>query len=189
MLEPPVDLTTRLPGRVTFRRLSADDAAAFAAHVSSDLDRLRTHLPWPDVTSTPEGAAEWLRAYDRQEDGRVGVGGMWHDGELLGGALLFHHDTGFATVELGCWVVAAGEGAGVVSAACRVLLAHARTDLRVERVEWHAASATCDRGSSPSGSASATRARCGPTTCCAASGSTPTSLSLVGTELDAFVTG
>ena len=98
VLEPPVDLTTRLPGRVTFRRLSADDAAAFAAHVAADLDRLRTHLPWPDVTSTPEGAAEWLRAYDLKEDGRVGVGGMWHEG-LLGGALLFHHDTGFATVE------------------------------------------------------------------------------------------
>jgi ribosomal-protein-serine acetyltransferase len=138
VLDRPVALTTRLSGRVTFRRLSAADADVFAAHVTSDLDRLRTHLPWPDVTSTPEGAAGWLGTYDRMEDGRVGVGGIWHDGTLLGGALLFQHDKGFANVELGCWVVAAGEGAGVVSAACRVLLAFARTSLRVERVEWHA---------------------------------------------------
>lgn len=140
MLEHPVVLDTGLTGEVTFRRLSAADADAFAAHVMSDLDRLRAHLPWPDVTSTPEGAAGWLTAYDVQEDGRVGVGGMWHDGTLLGGALLFHHDPGFANVELGCWVVAAGEGAGVVSAACRVLLHVARADLGAERVEWHAAS-------------------------------------------------
>ena len=189
MLEPPVDLTTRLPGRVTFRRLSADDAAAFAAHVAADLDRLRTHLPWPDVTSTPEGAAEWLRAYDLKEDGRVGVGGMWHDGELLGGALLFHHDTGFATVELGCWVVAAGEGAGVVSAACRVLLAHARSDLKVERVEWHAASANvrsrqlAERlGFRYEGTMRSNYVLRGERL-------DTDVMSLVGTELDAFVTG
>ncbi len=189
MLEHPVVLETGLTGEVTFRRLSADDAAAFAVHVSSDLDRLRTHLPWPDVTSTPEGAAEWLSAYDRQEDGRVGVGGMWHDGELLGGALLFHHDPGFATVELGCWVVAAGEGAGVVSAACRVLLAHARTDLKVERVEWHAASANvrsrqlAERlGFRYEGTMRSNYVLRGERL-------DTDVMSLVGTELDAFVTG
>ena len=138
MLETPVDLPTRLPGRVTFSLLTAADGEEFAAHVRSDLDRLREHLPWPDATSTPEGAAEWLGAYERQEDGRVGVGGMRHDGQLLGGALLFHHDPGAANVELGCWVVAAGEGAGVVSAACRWLLGYARSQLGAERVEWHA---------------------------------------------------
>ena len=138
MLETPVDLATRLPGRVTFSRLTTADADAFAAHVSADLARLRTHLPWPDVTSTPEGAAGWLGAYERQEDGRVGVGGMWHDGRLLGGALLFQHDPAAANVEIGCWVVAAGEGAGVVSAACRWLLGYARGELHAERVEWHA---------------------------------------------------
>ena len=189
MLETPVDLTTRLPGPVTFRRLSADDAAAFAAHVSADLDRLRTHLPWPDPTSTPEGAAEWLGAYDRQEDGRVGVGGMWHDGTLLGGALLFHHEPAFANVELGCWVVAAGEGAGVVSAACRVLLAHARTGLRAERVEWHAASVNARsrqlaqrlgfRHEGTLRSSYVLRGERYDTDV----------LSLVGTELDAFVSG
>ena len=138
MLETPVDLETRLPGRVSFSLLTSADADAFATQVSADLDRLRTHLPWPDVTSTPEGAAGWLGAYERLEDGRVGVGGMWHEGRLLGGALLFQHDPAAANVELGCWVVAAGEGVGVVSAACRWLLGHARAGLAAERVEWHA---------------------------------------------------
>jgi ribosomal-protein-serine acetyltransferase len=138
VLETPVDLETRLPGRVTFSLLTAADADAFAAHVSADLDRLRTHLPWPDLTSRPDGAAGWLGAYERQEDGRVGVGGLWHERQLIGGALLFHHDPAAANIELGCWVVAAGEGAGAVSAACRWLLGHARADLGAERVEWHA---------------------------------------------------
>jgi len=140
VLETPVELPTRLPRRVTFARLTSADADEFAAHVRSDLERLRMHLPWPDPTSTPEGAARWLGAYERLEDGRVGVAGMRHDGQLLGGALLFHHDPDAANVELGCWVVAAGEGAGVVSAACRRLLAHARAELGAERVEWHVGS-------------------------------------------------
>ena len=40
MLETPVDLETRLPGRVTFSLLTAADADAFAAHVGADLERL-----------------------------------------------------------------------------------------------------------------------------------------------------
>ena len=133
------ELSTALPDPVRLKRLTSADAGAFAAHVSRDRDHLGEHLPWPAVTDTPEGAAEWLGRYDRQEDGRVIAGGAWRGDELLGGALLFQHDPAHGNVELGTWVVIAGEGRGVARAACRALLAHARRELQVERVEWHAA--------------------------------------------------
>ena len=77
MLEMPVVLETGLPGPVTLQRITTADAVAFADHVEGDLARLREHLPWPEVTSTPDGAAEWLGRYERHEDGRVDVGGVW----------------------------------------------------------------------------------------------------------------
>ena len=138
MLETRVVLETGLPGRVTLQRITTADAVAFADHVDGDMARLSEHLPWPEVTRTPDGAAEWLGRYERHEDGRVDVGGVWAGDALVGGALLHHHDPESAVVEIGCWLTAAAEGGGVASAACRVLLGLARRDLTAERVEWHA---------------------------------------------------
>lgn len=140
-LAEPILLDTGLGRPVALRRLGSADAEAFADHIVRDGDRLHEHLPWPAVTSTPEGAERWLGAYERGEDGRVLIAGAWSGDELLGGALLFHHDPVHANVEIGCWLVTAGEGHGVAAAACRALLALARSELGAERVEWHAATA------------------------------------------------
>jgi ribosomal-protein-serine acetyltransferase len=136
MLGAGVELQTALPGTIVLRRLTTADADAFARHVARDGSRLTDYLPWPEATATPEGAAGWLGPYERQEDGRVLVAGAWGDGDLHGGALLFHHTPRFATIELGCWVVGGAEGKGVASAACRALIGLARRELAVERVEW-----------------------------------------------------
>jgi ribosomal-protein-serine acetyltransferase len=138
VLETEVRLETGLPGPVVLRGLTTADAVAFADHVAGDLPRLREHLPWPELTSTPDGALGWLGPYERREDGRVVVGGVWSGDDLVGGALLFHHQPESGIVEIGCWLTAAAEGGGVASAACRVLLGLARRELAAERVEWHA---------------------------------------------------
>ena len=141
MLEMPVVLETGLPEPVTLQRITTADATAFADHVDGDLARLREHLPWPEVTRTPDGAAEWLGRYERHEDGRVDVGGVWTGDVLVGGALLHHHDPEAAVVEIGCWLTAAAEGGGVAAAACRVLIGLARAELGAERVDWHSTTA------------------------------------------------
>jgi RimJ/RimL family protein N-acetyltransferase len=113
--------------------------------VASDLDRLREFLPWPDPTSTVEGAAEWLARYDRGEDGRRLVAGILHDGALVGGIVLFFWSEPMAQIELGCWAVAGAEGTGAVRAACVEGLRLARS-WGAERVEWH-----CDPQNTRSG--------------------------------------
>ena len=137
MLENPVDLDTGLPVPVVLRALTTADAVAFADHVAGDLPRLAEHLPWPAFTDTPDGAAGWLGPYERREDGRVVVGGIWAGDALVGGALLFHHEPSAAVVEIGCWLTAAAEGGGVAAAACAALIGLARSELAAERVEWH----------------------------------------------------
>ena len=123
-------------GDLRLRRLTVADAQAFAAHTVADLERLREHLPWPDRTTTVQGARGWLRAYERGDDGRVLVVGVWRADELAGGALLLHHDTAHAVVELGCWTATAAQRRGVARAACLELVRVARRELRVERVTW-----------------------------------------------------
>ena len=137
MLENAVELDTGLPGPVILRAMTTADAVAFADHVAADLPRLAEHLPWPALTDTPDGAAGWLGPYERREDGRVVVGGIWAGDALVGGALLFHHEPYAAVVEIGCWLTAAAEGGGVAAAACSALIGLARSELAAERVEWH----------------------------------------------------
>jgi ribosomal-protein-serine acetyltransferase len=136
MLDGTIPLLSRLPGDVTLRRLSSVDAEAFAAHAAGDLEHLGRYLGWPALTSTPDGAAGWLGAYERQEDGRVVAGGAWSGDALLGGALLLHHEPRYRNVELGCWVVSSAAGTGLAAACCRELLRVARRDLQAERVAW-----------------------------------------------------
>jgi ribosomal-protein-serine acetyltransferase len=123
-------------GALRLRRLTVADAPAFAAQTAADHERLREHLLWPDRTTTVEGAEGFLGAYERGEDGRVLVAGVWDARAIVGGALLLHHDPEHGVVELGCWTVAAAEGRGIARAACVELIRVARRDLRVERVTW-----------------------------------------------------
>lgn len=122
---------------VELRRLGSADADAFAAHVAGDLEHLGEHLPWPALTRDPSGAADWLGAYERQEEGRVLAAGAWQGDALVGGGVLFRHDPDAAAVELGIWMVTGSEGRGLAGAVCRTLLAVARRDLRAERVAWN----------------------------------------------------
>lgn len=59
--------------------------------------------------------------------------GIEHDGDLVGGVVLFNHVDG--AVELGCWALARAEGFGVVRAACLAAL-HQAKELGAVRVVW-----------------------------------------------------
>jgi ribosomal-protein-serine acetyltransferase len=129
-------LETRLERPLRLRTLTPDDARAFARHCAADVEHLREHLPWAEPATRPEGARAWLELYARGDDGRVLVAGALDGDEIVGGALLLHHDRDQAAIELGCWATSAVQGRGVARAACRALIAFAREDLRVERVVW-----------------------------------------------------
>ena len=135
---PLVDLALRsgLSGDVRLRDLTEADAVVFAQHVAADLPRLAQFLAWPERTVTPEGAQAFIGPYARHEAGRRLIAGIWHDGRLVGGVVLFAHDEVTQTIELGCWALAAVEGRGVVRAACVEGLRLARS-WGVERVQWH----------------------------------------------------
>ena len=131
-----LSLASGLEGDVRLRDLTAADAAAFADHIASDLARLAEYLGWPERTVTTEGALAFIQPYVEQLDGRRLIAGIWSDGDLVGGIVLFHHHPDVDVIELGCWAVAAAEGHGAVRAACVEGLRLARS-WGVERVQWH----------------------------------------------------
>ena len=108
MLDQPLD--TRSPAPLRLRTLTPDHAVDFARHVAADLEHLRVHLPWPDAAAEPAGALGWLEAYADGSDGRVLAAGAFDGSEIVGGALLAHHEPAAASIELGCWASSARPG-------------------------------------------------------------------------------
>ena len=134
VIDEPLDTRSNAPLRL--RTLTPDDAVPFARHVAADLEHLRVHLPWPESAAVPAGARVWLQAYADATNGRVMAAGVFDGSEIVGGALLAHHDPPAASVELGCWATSGVQGLGVARAASEALIAYARAALAVERVAW-----------------------------------------------------
>jgi ribosomal-protein-serine acetyltransferase len=129
-------LATRAPRPLRLRTLTPADADAFARHAAREIEHLREHLPWADAAAEPGGARVWLEAYARGAGGRVVVAGAFDGEEIVGGALLLHHEPEAHAVEIGCWATTAVERRGVARAACVALIAYARKQLAAERVVW-----------------------------------------------------
>ena len=134
MIDQPLD--TRSPSPLHLRTLTPDDAFAFARHAAADVEHLREHLSWAEHATEPPGAAGWLDAYERGDDGRVLVAGAFDRDAIVGGALLLHHEPEVQAIELGCWAIRAVEGRGVARASCQALIAYAREELNAERIVW-----------------------------------------------------
>lgn len=125
---------------VTLRRTDAGDAAAVAAAVAADLDRLAAWMPW----ATP-AAATLEHAHERVPRMRE----AWAAGttyEYLAvdpvtdaplGFFGLHRRIGEGGIEIGYWLTADAEGHGLASAAVRALTEVALGLRGVRRVEIH----------------------------------------------------
>lgn len=119
------------------RPLEAWQAPEFAAH----MDRAREHIrPWVGpafVTTTVDGARATLDKYATAAaaDGSR-LYGIWLDGELAGGVMFTHFDATSGVCELGSWLEPRAEGRGLVTRACRLLLAWAFDVRAMQRAEW-----------------------------------------------------
>ncbi|MEU8776922.1 GNAT family protein [Streptomyces sp. NPDC048606] len=128
-----------LRGGALLRPLEVRHAEEFAAH----MDRAREHIrPWVGagfVTEGVEGARGTLSRYaERQAADGARLYGIWlADGTLVGGVMFTDFDAAAGTCEVGCWTEPAGEGRGLVTQACGVLLDWAFGERAVHRAEWH----------------------------------------------------
>ena len=126
-------------GVVAVRRNRPDDVDALAAAVEASLPELLRWMPWAghEPLSRAERVALVDRAIERWgEDHTVAVCAAADDRELLGSAGL-HARIGPGGWEIGYWVRSDRAGAGIASAAARLLTDGAFDHLDADRVEIH----------------------------------------------------
>ncbi|MFF3958931.1 GNAT family N-acetyltransferase [Streptomyces sp. NPDC001890] len=131
MLTLPLGDTARL------RPLEPWHAPEFLAHI----DRARPHvdpwIPWATFSTDLASATAVLQRYaDKQAQDAARIYGIWLDGTLVGGVMFTRFDSASGVCEVGCWLEAAGEGRGLVTRACKVLIDWAFAERGMSRVEW-----------------------------------------------------
>lgn len=111
--------------RLTLRQVQLDDAPAFAA-LASDLDiaRMTSTFPYPFPLISAEFKILYLRANKRRGQGSPYAITLTGKDQLIGVVDLFHR-TENAPLELAYWLGRPFWGQGLISEACRAILAEA----------------------------------------------------------------
>jgi ribosomal-protein-serine acetyltransferase len=132
---PPFDLGA---GR-ELRALAEADAAELYALVDANRAHLARWMQWTD-DQTAERTLEFIRETHAQHAAGEGFQGAVTDaGSIVGVAGMHRVDRTNSSVELGYWLAADAQGAGIMTAAVRALVRHAFDDHGLHRVQICAA--------------------------------------------------
>jgi ribosomal-protein-serine acetyltransferase len=111
-------------------------AAALFALIQDNHARLSAWVPWLDRTATLEATRQHVRRrLQRFAEGNGFAAGIWQEGRLVGEIGLDYIDWPNRLTEVGYWLGATFEGRGLVSRACRAVVAHAFGELGLKRVQ------------------------------------------------------
>ena len=116
--------------------LELGDADELFALTDGNRAYLRQWLPWLDSIRRVEDTRAFIRATQAQVSQNNGAQlAIKVQGSIVG--VVGHHQIDWRNrlTSLGYWVGEAYQGRGLVSAACRALIAHAFDDARLNRVE------------------------------------------------------
>ena len=130
-------ISWRVDDRAVVRTLTLDDAEAVYRAVDENRVRLRPYMPWETMTRSPDDIRVFIersRASPTDQEGN----GIWVGNEYAGSVGL-RVDTEMNSGEIGYWIVAAYEGQGLITGACRLFIDHGFRELRLHRIEIHAA--------------------------------------------------
>ncbi|HKD98809.1 MAG TPA: GNAT family protein [Micromonosporaceae bacterium] len=113
-------------------------AEEFLAHVNRAREHTAPWVPIPHRVVNLETARGYLQKYADTAalDGRR-IYGIWLAGTLVGGTTFAAFDVVSGTCEVGVWLEPAGEGRGLITAACTRMLTWAFCERGLHRAEWH----------------------------------------------------
>jgi len=121
--------------------LERRDAAAVFELTERSRERLRRWLPWLDGTRGVADTEAFLASTLEQfAQGRGFQAGIWREGAGLLGVVGMHPiDRGNRQGSLGYWLGSGSEGQGIMTRACRAVLAEAFDGYGLHRMEIRAA--------------------------------------------------
>ena len=101
---------------------------------------LRKWLPWVDATKTVDDSRQFiLRSLEQYEKNGAVNAGIWHHGRLAGVISFVMTDLYNRNTWIGYWIGEQYQGKGLITGACRVMLATAFEEMVLNRVEIRAA--------------------------------------------------
>ena len=115
-----------------------EEPHAYALYQLTDANRsyLRQWLPWVDETNSVDDTRRFIRIATQQFASNQGYEcGLWWHGELVGTIGNHRIDWRNGATSIGYWIGEAYQGHGLMTRACRALVAHAFDTLRLQRVE------------------------------------------------------
>ncbi|MBT2445501.1 GNAT family N-acetyltransferase [Streptomyces sp. ISL-36] len=129
--------TLALGDHARLRPLEPWQAQEFLAHIDRARPSVDPWIPWATYSTDLDSAKASLQRYaDRLAEDTGRIYGIWLDGTLVGGVMFTRFDNASGVCEIGCWLEKAGEGRGLVTRACRVLIDWAFRERGMSRVEW-----------------------------------------------------
>ncbi|MGE7773209.1 GNAT family N-acetyltransferase [Chitinophaga sp. NPDC101104] len=130
MLEIPVNTEIRL------RQLQTDDAPALFRLIHDSRKTLRRFLPWVDYNTSEEHSLRFIELMLQKADEQEAVAfGIWYNDALCGVIDLHGWDHILQKAEIGYWLGNVHQGKGIVTEACRGLVAYAFSTLRLNKLE------------------------------------------------------
>ena len=110
-------------------------APALFALTDANRQRLRAWLPWLDRTQTLQDSLTYIHMSQDQWAGNNGfVAGIWHQGSLAGVVNFHGIERPAQATALGYWLADGFEGKGLMTLACRAMIAQAFGPMGLNRV-------------------------------------------------------
>jgi ribosomal-protein-serine acetyltransferase len=134
----------RVPIRedVELRLLEERHAPAIFGLVDQDRAYLREWLPWVDSTLAEDDTLSFVQSMRAQFAANESItAGIWQGGRFAGVVGTHKINWLYRKVEIGYWLGQAFQGSGIMTDACRAMIAHLLGDLELHRVEIHCATA------------------------------------------------
>ncbi len=126
----------KLSDEAELRLLEERHAEELFTLINRNHERLLMWVPWLDNTDSVEHTRDFIkRKLQRLADNNGFVTGIWYKGALAGEIAFDYIDWPNRMTEIGYWLAAEVEGKGIVTKACRVLIAHAFDNLELNRVQ------------------------------------------------------
>ena len=126
----------KLSDEAELRLLEERHAEELFTLINRNHERLLMWVPWLDNTDSVEHTRDFIkRKLQRLADNNGFVTGIWYKGALAGEIAFDYIDWSNRMTEIGYWLDAEVEGKGLVTKACRVLIAHAFDNLGLNRVQ------------------------------------------------------
>ena len=126
----------KLSDEAELRLLEESHAEELFTLINRNHERLLIWVPWLSHTDSLENTRDFIkRKLRRFADNNGFAAGIWYQGALAGEIAFEYIDWSNRMTEIGYWLDSDVEGKGLVTKACRVLIAYAFDNLELNRVQ------------------------------------------------------